>query len=1127
MIAQLLTQAQQLGIELAVREGKVQIRGSDIPSDFRELLRQHKPAILEALAAERERSVTISGEVYPYSLWNGSRIAQDSLAFDTETSVVNLKQEVPTLVLASASSDTGAHASISPDQLATFVQCHRALHWVTFNGAFDFWAVEEYLRRHNEEQARLAWWAIAAEGRLHDAMFLDMLIRLAVDDSFPYRRDLAEVANESAGMVLDKGNPYRSRFGEILGKNLATVDRGFLDYAVTDAIATLRIWTALTKKAQSLMAAFDGKEIRADAVEKFGLLTESLQLRKAIALAQITRNGIHVDQEMARRQEAELRGRLGDLIRQVEEACPGLYKRSAGQLVLTAKTKVPSKNDDVLRTKLGEIEKDFQKDKVHFFVPRTQKQKISAKREDWDDYADGHPFLDAWLKVEEIAKLALFYQQPDAVAHPTYTSMVRTGRTSSSGPNIQQIPKKGPFREIFVPSPGHLFLAVDYSFIELVTFAATAYQWYGYSALGDVIKCGADPHQHTAAMMLGIPLEEFQSWKISKRDEYDAARQASKACNFGVPGSLGAERLAAIAKHSYGLNISVEEAKTKRQSLLDIYPELKEYLREDVPSILARNLRTSPDKVSQALQLFPNGDLPHISTIRKTLSTSAPKRKDGGLMSSWLQRSIFNAISRVNRNPDFQEALQAHKPSEHLASGICRSNVATITGRIRGGVRYSQARNTPFQGLAIDGAGLAIFELIRQGFRVVAFIHDEVLVEVPDEGGHVSVSVVERVEQILKDQMTSVLAGDLPIKCEPALSTCWSKRAELLKERDKVLPWTPPAPEAKGEVAIVSETYGKPAPALIPMPSDIDSATIAQEGRSDPLPVSPESSSRCGSESECSAFGVGVLGSKAGAVLITGALANGAAVPAPTPQLPPEPPAAENRNSRPSKTCPPPFKYWGGKTRIVDKILELMPPHAMYVEPFCGSAQVFFKRNPLDKRWEPPGPYDPDYRGGVSEVLNDLDGRVINFFRAVRNPETYQRLYERLHWTLVSRAEWESTLVHEYGKDPIADAVAFFTGCRQSRDGAMKNFAGCTKERTRRGMNDLASAWWTGVEGLADVRDRLSRVLLENRPAMQVIKQYDGPRTLIYTDPPYVQATRVAKDVYRYEMSLEDHSELL
>src|SRR5262245_3828730 len=82
----------------------------------------------------------------------------------------------------------------------------------------------------------------------------------------------------------------------------------------------------------------------------------------------------------------------------------------------------------------------------------------------------------------------------------------------------------------------------------------------------------------------------------------------------------------------------------------------------------------------------------------------------------------------------------------------------------------------------------------------------------------------------------------------------------------------------------------------------------------------------------------------------------------------------------PLKLVPRRSSIGGGKTRIVDKILELMPPHAMFVEPFCGSAQVFFKRNPLDKRWEPPGPYDPDYRGGVSEVLNDLDGRVINFF---------------------------------------------------------------------------------------------------------------------------------------------------
>src|SRR5262249_14218409 len=62
--------------------------------------------------------------------------------------------------------------------------------------------------------------------RLHDSMLLDMLLRLARDDTFPRPRDLAVVAGEYAGLVVDKADPYRKRYGEILGRDWAGVEEG-------------------------------------------------------------------------------------------------------------------------------------------------------------------------------------------------------------------------------------------------------------------------------------------------------------------------------------------------------------------------------------------------------------------------------------------------------------------------------------------------------------------------------------------------------------------------------------------------------------------------------------------------------------------------------------------------------------------------------------------------------------------------------------------------------------------------------------------------------------------------------------------------------------------------------------
>jgi DNA adenine methylase len=76
-------------------------------------------------------------------------------------------------------------------------------------------------------------------------------------------------------------------------------------------------------------------------------------------------------------------------------------------------------------------------------------------------------------------------------------------------------------------------------------------------------------------------------------------------------------------------------------------------------------------------------------------------------------------------------------------------------------------------------------------------------------------------------------------------------------------------------------------------------------------------------------------------------------------------------------------------------------------------------------------------------------------------------------------------------------------------------------------MNEQASAWLTAVEGLPSVHARLRRVAVLHRPAVEVIRQQDGPATLFYCDPPYLHHTRTSRDAYEYEMSAVDHRQLL
>src|SRR4051794_37581238 len=116
----------------------------------------------------------------------------------------------------------------------------------------------------------------------------------------------------------------------------------------------------------------------------------------------------------------------------------------------------------------------------------------------------------------------------------------------------------------------------------------------------------------------------------------------------------------------------------------------------------------------------------------------------------------------------------------------------------------------------------------------------------------------------------------------------------------------------------------------------------------------------------------------------------------------------------------PPLKWHGGKHYLARQIVARMPPHLHYVEPFAGGLAVLLARDPDDRRlWTG----DTSSTRGVSEVANDLDGRLMNFWRVLRGEETFARFRRQVEAIPPARDEWEAAHAHEYGKDPVADAV--------------------------------------------------------------------------------------------------------
>ena len=206
------------------------------------------------------------------------------------------------------------------------------------------------------------------------------------------------------------------------------------------------------------------------------------------------------------------------------------------------------------------------------------------------------------------------------------------------------------------------------------------------------------------------------------------------------------------------------------------------------------------------------------------------------------------------------------------------------------------------------------------------------------------------------------------------------------------------------------------------------------------------------------------------------------------------------------------FGWYGGKFSHLNWLLPLLPPAHHYCEPFGGSAAVLLNREP-----------------SPVETYNDLDGEVARFFRVLRD-ET-EELLKAIALTPFSREEFALAIAPpSQDLSDVELARRFFVRARQVRTGlaqtaSIGRWANC-KDTTRGGMAGAVSRWLGSINGLPEVAARLLRVQIENRPAVEVVRLYDGKDTLFYCDPPYPHEVRGDSKSYRYEMSAEDHREL-
>lgn len=192
------------------------------------------------------------------------------------------------------------------------------------------------------------------------------------------------------------------------------------------------------------------------------------------------------------------------------------------------------------------------------------------------------------------------------------------------------------------------------------------------------------------------------------------------------------------------------------------------------------------------------------------------------------------------------------------------------------------------------------------------------------------------------------------------------------------------------------------------------------------------------------------------------------------------------------------LNWVGGKSKLADQIIRLLPQHKRYVEPFFGGGWVFFSKAPAEENY-----------------INDINERLVNLYRVVRdNSEQLKRL---LKHTPKSETEWNYfydlywNKPEEFAKFSLTEqAFMYFYVVRCSFNGMQKSFSSST-------LPDVFTL-------IDEISKKLRNTVIYSRDYREILKDQTTKESVVYLDPPYAVATK--KKYYEFNFTEEQHTEL-
>lgn len=681
--------------------------------------------------------VTWKGVSYDFSPWSRrlGRVIHKRYSFDCETTLIDEDHSwlAPAYVIGVAFDGEKGYY-IRRDDTESFFKYHKNIEVVFHNAPFDLAVIYTLSPDFDIYQ----W---VDQNQVWDTQILHRLYVLGRDghtaggkgeSSLEHCVEVYLRAYLPKDVKDSKGNLVRLSYARWLNRPASEIEPVYLEYLARDVIATRAVFRTLKTRLKDLLDRSDkgwGFVSRAwlkEQVNRWGEQTHHIQLRASIVLKAITANGLRLDTE--RRDEL-----AKSLKRKLRQNRKRLHKFGylPGQ----------EGSGKALQAILKRLAHDF----PEMVFPLTETGQFATSRDALQDLADTVPFVKLLFEYREIEKLlgSFVSKMNKRSLHASFDVLARTGRTTSFGEiNAQNLPANDRVRSCFVPSPGHVFIDADYTTVEMATLAQACIRQFGLdSKMADAINEGKDLHRVVAAHVTGKPEDEVT----------DGERKKAKPINFGKPGGMGDHTLQHYAKASYGVSLEEAEVVALTESWFELFPEMKVFLADngDIPKELARFLDLTP-----ASHYEHTGDIrfldhpenagrenePHpilgamclkaMRTVTPTTNSGKPY-SDADLDYFWTQlKAKKEAFDSKTQNE-----IGLRRPTVKLQrcaiGAVGAASVFTLTGRLRSKATYTARHNTVFQGLAADGAKLALWRLWRAGYRIVNFIHDQMLIEVP------------------------------------------------------------------------------------------------------------------------------------------------------------------------------------------------------------------------------------------------------------------------------------------------------------------------------------------------------------------------------------------------------------